>query len=121
MRARSIRAMTVLAALALATAVAAQEPAVRIPGNVFTASEADGRQAGFNLEKVPAGPLFIHLKLKAAAPQTAAGTIDVQLNGKSIYRGQAALSSDYWRFRRYEVKAGLLRVGKNELEVRRSP
>lgn len=118
MRARSIRALTVLAILALAAAGAAQEPAVRIPGADFAASEADGRQAGFTLEKVPPGPLFIHLKLKSASPAAAGAAVEVRLNGDSIGLGPAALSPDYWRFKRYEVKSGLLQAGRNKLEVR---
>jgi hypothetical protein len=117
MRSGLTYAMTLAAALALTTAAAAQEPLVRIPGTEFAATEAGGREAGFTLEKLPAEPVFIHLKLKAASPAAAATTLDVRLNGKSIFRGPAVLSSDYWRFKRYEVKAGSLRAGANRLEV----
>jgi len=121
MRVSPALALTLIAALTLAIGAAAQEPAVRIPGTDFAASEAGGRQAGFTLEKAPAGPLFVHLKLKAAALETATGAISVRLNGKSVFQGPAALSSDYWRFKRYEVKPGLLQAGRNKLEVRADP
>ena len=117
MRARYALVMALAAVLALAVAVAAQEPLVRIPGTEFTAMATGGRQAAFTLEKLPSGPLFIHLKLKAASPAEPAVSVDVRLNGKSIFRGPAALSSDYWRFKRYEVKAGSLPAGANRLEV----
>ena len=117
MRARSILALTVLAALALAAAAPAQEPLVRIPGTEFAAFETGGRQAGFTLDKLPTGPLFIHLKLKAASLTTASLSAVIKLNGKTLYQGPAPLSSDYWRFKRYEVKTGWLQKGKNQLEV----
>jgi len=47
------------AILAFALAAAAQEPAVRIPGEGFAAAVAGERGAGFHPgKKLPAGPLF---------------------------------------------------------------
>jgi beta-N-acetylglucosaminidase len=117
MRSAVAYAMTLAVVLTFATAVAAQEPLLRIPGAQFGTTDAGARQAGFTLEKLPAGPLFIHLKLKAASTAAAAVEVDVRLNEQTIFQGPAALSSDYWRFKRYEVKAGSLRVGANMLEV----
>ncbi len=115
MRGSKALIMILAAVLVLTTAAAAQEPLVRIPGTEFGAGAG---QAAFTLEKLTAGPLFIHLKLKAASSAEAAPVLDVRLNGKSVFRGPAALSPDYWRFKRFEVKAGLLQAGMNRLEVR---
>lgn len=114
-------AMTVVAILALAAGAAAQEPLLRIAGTELAAAPAGARQAAFGLDKIPAGPLFVHLKLKAAGPGGVAGPLEVRLNGKSLFRGTAGLSADYWRFRRYEIKAGVLRTGPNLLEVEGGP
>ena len=114
-------AMTILAVLGLAAAAAAQEPLVSIPGTAVAAAPAGAKTAPFTLDKVPAGPLFLHLKLKAAAPAARNGQLEVRLNGKSVFRGQAALSADTWRFKRYALKADALRAGKNLLEVEAGP
>ncbi len=90
----------IVTGLALAAAVAAQEPLVRIAGPEFAATATGVRQAGFTLKTLPAGPLFIHLKLKAGAPAAAAAAVEVRLNGKPLFQGPAALSSDYWRITR---------------------
>ncbi len=118
MSSRSFHVIVLLSVLTLATAASAQEPLTRIPGTEFAAIGTGARHASFALDKLPTGPLFLHLKLKAAPPAPAASVMEVRFNGKTLYDGPAALSSDYWRFRRYEVKAGILRAGKNELEVR---
>ncbi|OGD19493.1 MAG: hypothetical protein A2W03_01090 [Candidatus Aminicenantes bacterium RBG_16_63_16] len=87
----------------------------------MAAAPAGGRQSAFALEKVPAGPLFVHVKLKAASSTGKDGALEVRLNGKSVFRGQVTLSSDYWRFKRYEVKARSLRAGANLLEIEGAP
>lgn len=111
------RAIGSLSVLALAVAAAAQEPAVRIPGTAFAPTETGGQQARFDLEKPLAGPVFLHLKLRAAPPAGAAVPVSIRINGKLIHQGPAALSPDYWRFKRYEVKADWLSAGTNRLEV----
>jgi hypothetical protein len=117
MRSRFAFAMTLAAVLALAITAGAQEPLVRISGTGFETTEAGARAAGFTLENLPAGPMFVHLKMKAASP--AAGTIamDIMLNGKTVFQGPVELSADYWRFKRFEIKPGSLQTGANRLEA----
>ena len=117
MRVRSALAIALAGFLALSVSAAAQEPAVKIPGAQFESSGAGARAAGFALEKLPGDPLFLHLKLKAGVAQAADVALDIRLNGKSIFKGPAALSADYWRFKRYDVRPGALKAGDNRLEV----
>jgi hypothetical protein len=113
----ALAAVPMPAVLAFPTAAGAQEPLVRVSWAGFETTGAGAKAAGFSLEKLPAGPMFVHLKLKNASAAESAGAVDVRLNGKTVFRGPVALSPDFWRFERYEINPGTLKAGDNRLEV----
>jgi hypothetical protein len=117
MHSRFALSTTLAAVLALAVSAGAQEPLVRISGMGFETTGARARAVSFTLEKLPPGPMFVHLKMKAASPAACAIAMDIMLNGKAVFRGPVELSADYWRFKRYEIKPGSLQAGANRLEV----
>lgn len=106
-----------VAVLCLSSLVPAQEPAIQIPGAQFDRPTADSATAVFEFTTVPPGPLFLYLKLRAQAGDSGALSLDIRVNGVLIFRGPAALSPNFWRFKRLPVPAGSLRTGANRLEV----
>ena len=72
--------------------------------------------APFDLEKVPEGGAFLHLR----ARDDDAGevcSVEILLNGVVLFCGESGFPSDQWLWKRYAIPEGALKAGRNELAV----
>lgn len=97
---------------------AAQEPIVRIAGSKIERPAADTWRASVSLDKMPADPVFLFLKVRIAGGPETLGPLEISFNGASVARRQVSGSESFWKYRRFPVPAGCLRPGPNALEVK---
>ena len=73
-------------------------------------------KATFTLERVPPGPMFVHLKGRDDdAP--AQCNIAIELNGRTLFEGRNTFSAKAFETRKFAIPEGVLQAGLNTLVV----
>lgn len=81
-----------------------------------TTGARSSMRATFELDSLPDGPQFLHLRARDDdAPQ--ACRIWVALNGRTLLEGENPFSSSAWQVHKMAIPAGTLRKGTNELVI----
>ncbi len=90
--------------------------AVYVEGN--SAKRSHHMEAHFKLDKLP-GDGSAKLEIEGADCDHDVDTseIRVEINGTSIFEGQVLTVKHNWSRQTFKIKAGLLRVGKNKVEI----
>ncbi|HEX4122284.1 MAG TPA: beta-N-acetylglucosaminidase domain-containing protein [Verrucomicrobiae bacterium] len=70
----------------------------------------------FPLQRVPPGPLFVHLKARDDDHSTRC-MIAIELNGRVLFEGNNTFPSKTFETRRFPVPAGVLNAGTNTLRI----
>ena len=73
-------------------------------------------RATFTLPRMPAEPLFVHLKARDDDGPGSC-TVAIELNGRLLYEGPNNFPADRWATRRFAIPAGSLRRGENTIVI----
>ncbi len=73
-------------------------------------------QATLELEKLPEGPLFLHVKGRDDdAPEACA--ISITLNGTTLFEGESRFPTDAWKTEKFPIPTGVVKAGTNVVVI----
>ncbi|MEX1223106.1 MAG: PVC-type heme-binding CxxCH protein, partial [Pirellulales bacterium] len=72
--------------------------------------------ATFELDKLPAAPVVLHLTARDNDAQAACAVL-IELNGQAVFRGRNTFANDAWRTIRFELPEEALKTGVNSLKI----
>jgi hypothetical protein len=94
---------------------AAQKPFFHLCGKDFKRNQSR-MEAEFKLDNVPDKSVFLFLKARNIQNPLNC-SIEIKLNGKSLYKGLNSFLSDFWGIKRYPIPTGVLKTGPNRLAL----